>query len=172
MKKKIIIAVLGVFGLLCLAWFIPFVYMIFASSSSLIAGPVDAACKLARLASLPTGSQIVNTQDTENPFSASYRFIFKSDKDAIEKWLEFSPGIQEAKVTEYNEGLVLTPVTGLPEPMEDGVEYLFIPKNAPWFAPAITNGRKYEIPQDENADYGTVYVNNDTWTVYVTASHS
>jgi hypothetical protein len=52
-------------------------------------------------------------------------------------------------------------------------EYFALDKRYPWFDPVIkTRGRKYTIPQDHDANYGQVIINDETNVVYITVSHS
>jgi len=42
----------------------------------------------------------------------------------------------------------------------------------PWFHPNTTDGQVYEIPQDQNTNYGTVIVDRTQRIVYIQTSHS
>lgn len=138
---------------------------------------VKAACELARLSPLPANSTVTNMGGTSNPFSGTSRFCFTAQKQDIQSWLESSPGIKDAEEVKINADHVLLVVRSPEDLTDNGLpageyEILMVPANAPWFAPSIKNGWKYDIPQDSHANYGYVYVNDDTGEVCVSASHS
>jgi len=131
-------------------------------------------------------------------FSATYRFAFKADAAAIDRWLAQSPGlsgveplvltsdhtmiavtVEELKAweTAHPRGVLITRDMKPSEWMEygpyDEVHYWFsVSPRMEWFRPNVQNGRAYDIPQDRKANHGVVIVDDEKGVVWVSASHS
>jgi hypothetical protein len=122
-----------------------------------------AAMKRKRLASaLATGhlatipAQAYNLEaDTEGSlFARSYWVTFSASEAAIHHWLLKSPALAANQPTHCSH-----PVLFGARPT--------------WFRPeGIRRGLLYQIPQDENADYSTVWIDTETQTVFIKTSHS
>jgi hypothetical protein len=105
----------------------------------------------ARLAPLPPSAAGVRTEAVTNMFSGSVYLQFTASPAEVQDWLKASPGIREAET----EGQA---------PDSRG-------SDPAWFTPP-KGSRWYRIPQDHDANYGEVQVDETTGTVYVKASHS
>lgn len=146
---------------------IPLILLIFGLVSILIytiVGPsnyerLKVGLKIGRLSDLPKSAYEVKVSGTENFFSATVYIKFKAPMNDIDYFIRSSKGMQSANPDPFN--------------YENWKrEYSYILEKHPWFNPLTSNGRIYEIPQDENADYGTVIVDDNTDTVYIKVSHS
>jgi hypothetical protein len=119
---------------------------------------VHRALDLARLADLPKDAVQVKADGFANLFTMSYYLHFDASRESIRKFIADSPGL---------EGVVAEPFVAQEWP-QGSMEPRF-----PWFNPnVITRGRTYHVPKDLHAAYGTLYVDDDTNTVFVTSGRS
>ncbi|MGI4866282.1 MAG: hypothetical protein ACRYFZ_20315 [Janthinobacterium lividum] len=106
------------------------------------------------LAILPAQAHNIEADTEGNLFARSYWVTFTASDADIQRWLLESPTLAANKPTRC-----ARPV-------------LFGERPA-WFRPeGIRDGLLYHIPQDRNADYGTVWIDRETQTVYIKTSHS
>lgn len=152
--------------------------------------PVQRACDLARLPYPP--GKVLHAKDLVNPFAGTAAFMFTAPKEDIQHWLG------KCKELEPTQGVIYTPkhylltkshqeieqlrakgkqftfisILGSQDPIGDGFEVLSRSEGFPWFTPHITHGVRYYIQWDSSENYGSVFVDWDTNTVWVTGSHS
>ena len=106
------------------------------------------------LATLPAQAYNIEADTEGNLFARSYWVTFSASDAAIQHWLLKSPALAVSK------------------PARCSHPVLFGERPA-WFRPeSIRQGLLYQIPQDKNADYGTVWIDRETQTVYIKTSHS
>ncbi len=69
------------------------------------AGPdgIAVICEWARLASLPDTAADIQTKTEGNSFTRAFRVTFSLPEDDLEAWLQKSPGIQDAAITQLDE---------------------------------------------------------------------
>lgn len=157
----------GVIALACCAILYGLmVYALWAEPNS--GSAAKKACALARLAPVP--GNILREENRHNMFAGTSYVSFQATEAEIKEWIDASPGLKVAKITTYTKSYVLK--SGLNEsPAHDKSVDIHV-TYATWFAPSSRNGDKYEVPSDDHANYGTVYVDWDTGTVWIEASHS
>jgi len=132
--------------------------------------------RLGRLADLPTGAHDVRIDGSSSLFSSCYYLRFQAPADAIEAFVAASPGLRGLVAEQFTPAHMYLPSenssTGI---RRDGHRYFHYPdaSGCPWFDPTIrVKGRRFEIPQDANANYGEVIINDETQTVYIWVAHS
>lgn len=129
--------------------------------------------RLGRLASLPPSATDLRIDGTSNLFSSTYHIRFQANAEDIEKFIRNSPGLNGVLPTRFDANHQHLPYSKDDEARSVEHEYFGIDERYPWFNPIIkTRGRKYEIPQDHDANYGEVIVDDETNVVFITVSHS
>jgi hypothetical protein len=130
------------------------------------------ALDLARLADLPKGASGVKADGTSNMFSMTYLLRFQAPAAEIEAFIRQSPGLQGLAVEQPTpEHMSVQHSQG---GMSLGGHHRFhIDSRYPWFDPTVRNrGRRYEIPQDADARWGEVIIDDETSTVFVQGHRS
>ncbi len=106
------------------------------------------------LAALPAQAHHIEAATEGNLFARSYWVTFTASDTDIQRWILKSPALAATKPTRCSRPVLFG-------------------ERPSWFQPAgIRRGLLYQIPQDENADYGTVWIDEDTQVVYIKTSHS
>lgn len=169
-RLKLLLAAVACCGMIVMACgAILFGLMIYALGIAPNRGSAaEKACALARLAPVP--GKILQEENRHNMFAGSSYVYFRATEAEIKKWIDASPGLKAAKVINYTKDYVLASVPGYSHEYDASAEHVVT--HVPWFLPASKNGAKYEVPSDDHANYGTVYVDWDTGTVWISASHS
>ena len=131
------------------------------------------ALKLGRLAPIPESATDLRIDGTSNLFSSTYYISFRASAEDIDKFTRNSPGLNGVLPTRFDPNHQYLPFSRDDETRNAMHEYFGLDKRYPWFNPIITTrGRKYEIPQDHDANSGEVIINDETNVVYITVSHS
>jgi hypothetical protein len=153
-----------------------FLYRLAATFEDSYAGmpPVEAACVMARL-NPPPGNVI--RAESHVLLAGDAHVQFQADRAQIEAWLRNSPGIKDLKPSEtYSSNHELKFVDDdawLKENSDsERLDVEAIQPDTKWFAPRIKNGVRYEVPPDEAYDRGSIFIDWDTNTVWIWASHS
>ncbi|MBN1514652.1 MAG: hypothetical protein JXB13_21735 [Phycisphaerae bacterium] len=135
-------------------------------------GKVRRALDLARLADWPEGATGIRADGRSNMFSTEYRLRFSAPPEAIEAWIRQSPGLKGVAPEQFTPQHMLLPY---PADGETSAEHCYFHPDPryPWFDPTIRNrGRRYEVPQDANACWGEVLIDDETGTVYIQSHRS
>jgi hypothetical protein len=136
--------------------------------------PSQLACRLARLAPIP--GQVVWSENRQSPFSGSTYIVFRASRPEIEKWVADSPGMRGLSPTVFDANLRLEPPwdhqNNTMPPYDPHVERENVYTQEGKYVPTTKNGMRYKIPQDQDANYGTIIIDWDTGTVWIRASHS
>lgn len=122
---------------------------------------LTAGLKLGQLAELPMNATDVKVESKGNLFSKTVYISFKASKEDIESFINSSSSLNKMQpaIRDYtNKG--------------SSVYFTFSDGTVSWFNVKTKKARFYEIPQDKNANYGTVIVDDSTNTVYIRTSHS
>lgn len=107
-----------------------------------------------RLAPLPTGAHAVLVDTKGNLFARSFWVTFEAPAPAIQRWIQQSPGLAQLQ----------------PSACGRAVLYGEYPS---WFRPtSLRECQLYELPQDQYANYGTVWIDLEMKVVYIKTSHS
>jgi hypothetical protein len=129
--------------------------------------------KLGRLAAIPESATDLRIDGTSNLFSSTYHIRFRASAEDIDEFIRNSPGLNGVLPTRFDANHQHLPFFKDDEIRNAEHEYFGIDERYPWFNPIIkTRGRKYKIPQDHDANYGEVIINDETNVVYITVSHS
>ncbi|HSE23668.1 MAG TPA: hypothetical protein VLB68_18510 [Pyrinomonadaceae bacterium] len=129
--------------------------------------------KLGRLAAIPASASELKLDGTSNLFSSTYFIRFRATAKDIDDFVRNSPGLRGVTPTRFDANHQLLPFTNDDEMRSTEHEYFGVDKRYPWFNPVIKKrGRKYEIPQDHDANYGEVIIDDELNVVYITVSHS
>jgi len=130
--------------------------------------------QLGRLADLPVGANDVRIDGSSNLFTSCYRIRFKATPDEIEAFVACSPGLRGIAVEQFTPEHMYLPSPDFRNGTDaDGHCYYRTARDYPWFDPTIrVKGRRFEIPQDHNANYGEVLLNAETQTVFIWVAHS
>jgi hypothetical protein len=133
---------------------------------------LETTLKLGRLAAIPESATNLRIDGTSNLFSSTYHITFRSTAKNIDEFIRNSPGLNGVLPTRYDANQQLLPILKGDDRKAEH-DYFAVDERYPWFNPIIkTLGRKYEIPQDHDANYGEVIINDETNVVYITVSHS
>lgn len=140
---------------------------------------LEALQAMGRLAPLPSQAQHVQVDARTNMFAGSFWLRFEAPPEAIEAFLAASPGLAGVPPAAL--------CTGAPALLQAaGPNTVFAQKGAncephslnpppgqSWFDTArVGKGRLYAIPQDSDANGGTLLVDDEHHVVYVKVSHS
>jgi len=129
--------------------------------------------KLGRLAPIPESATDLRIDGTSNLFSSTYYISFRATAKDIDNFIQNSPGLNGLLPTRFDANHQHLPFSKDDEIRNAEHEYFGLDKRYPWFNPVITTrGRKYEIPQDHDANSGEVIINDETNVVYIKVSHS
>jgi hypothetical protein len=129
--------------------------------------------KLGRLAAIPESATDLKIDGTSNLFSSTYYIRFQASAEDINEFIRSSAGLNGVLPTRFDANHQHLPFFKDDEMRNAEHEYFGIDDRYPWFNPIIkTRGRKYKIPQDLDANYGEVIINDETNVVYITVSHS
>lgn len=129
--------------------------------------------KLGRLAAIPESATDLRIDGPSNLFSSTYHIRFRASAEDIDEFIRNSPGLNGVLPTRFDANYQHLPFFKDDEIRKAEHEYFGIDERYPWFNPTIkTRGRKYKIPQDHDANYGEVIINDETNVVYITVSHS
>ncbi len=129
--------------------------------------------KLGRLAAIPDSATDLRIDGTSNLFSSTYYIRFQASAEDIDEFVRHSPGLNGVLPTRFDANHQHLPFPKKGEIGNADHEYFGVDERYPWFNPIInTRGRKYIIPQDQDANYGEVIINDETNVVYITVSHS
>jgi len=159
--------------------------------------PIQQVCTLARVPYPP--GKILHKTFANGPFAGSSAIAFTASRSEIEAWIaqckdiEPKGGVaytpkhylvslhpedvrQSLDAGKYDEFHLVNIEGGGPvgddEAKRTGYEVAQILPAFPWFTPHITHGVRYNIPWNKHEDYGTIFVDWDTNTVWVTGSHN
>lgn len=113
-------------------------------------------CALAygRLADLPLAANNIKVDTEGSMFSRTFWLTFEADEQEINTWLAHSQSLASAKPAQLPKNMLLAEPPG-------------------WFNPnSIQRGEVFEIPQNKEALYGTVWIDRETHRVYIKTSHS
>lgn len=115
---------------------------------------IKGALATGRLAPLPAAAHAVQVDTEGSLFARSFWVAFEAPAPDIQQWVEESPSLSRNPA-----GVCQRPVLSGEQP--------------PWFGPTrIRNGLVYQIPQDKDANYGTVWIDQEANVVYIKTSHS
>ena len=133
------------------------------------------ALGLAGLAALPASATNVRSDGTKNTFSATYVIQFKAPAADIDAFLKASPrlaGITPEALTDQHQYIPYAEAKGETSKLESHAT--FHPEaRFPWYVPAVrSKGRRFVIPQDRQAVYGEVVVDDAAAIVYIKVSRS
>lgn len=143
MKKLLI-------GLACVA----LIGLLFSFSAYRKRSCIEGALAVGRLAPLPVEAHNVQAATEGSLFARSFWVTFTASNADIQHWVEQSPAL----------------IANKPAPCSQPVQF---GEHPTWFQPeSIRHGLLYLIPQDRNADYGTIWIDSETQTVYIKTSHS
>jgi len=160
--------------------------------------PVRTACGLARLP-YPPGKILQSKNEQSFCFSSS-KFAFRAPRDDIQAWLarctELEPkegipytpthyltfqtltdisrlhnGKQHSHFHTVNSHMRLEMGKTITAPLSE-YEVGIFEESFPWFTPHITHGTRYDIPPNGDDDHGTIFIDWDTNTVWVSARHN
>lgn len=130
------------------------------------------ALDLARLADLPKAASSVKADGTSNMFSMTYLLRFQAPAAEIEAFITQSPGLSGIAPEIFTPEHMCLPY---PQGGEADMRHhhFRIDARYPWFDPTIRDrGRRYVIPQDADACWGEVIVDDETNTVFVQSHRS
>ena len=150
---------------------------------------IDITRRICRLAPLPTQARDVQVYELSNPFAPSFWLRFEAPAESIEAFLAASPGLADVapqrmcsrEQTAAAEAHARRPHPPLPGAVSlsvstgDACEWhtIQVPSKLPWFdVGQVRTGRLYVIPQDSDANGGTLLVDDEHHTLYVAVSHS
>ncbi len=134
---------------------------------------VSRALDLGRLAALPPSASGVHADGTSNLFSMTYLLRFDAPADEIAAFVAQSPGLRGVAPEQFTAGhMMLQRPAGGGVPA-DGHRRFRLDPRYPWFDPTVRlRGRRYEIPQDANARWGEVIIDDERNTVFVQTHRS
>lgn len=148
---------------------------------------IDTARGIGRLAPLPAQASHVQVAAIDNLFNSSFWLRFEAPPEAIETFLATSPGlagVTPEALCSFTEAWPFFDSSPAPLPGQarlfaranEGCEprELSLPSSGQsWFDVASAGkGRLYVIPQDNEANGGTLVVDDAHHVVYVSVSHS
>lgn len=150
---------------------------------------IDITRRIGRLAPLPTQARGVQVYERSNAFAASFWLRFEAPAGSIEAFLAASPGLagvapqrmcsqEQTAAAEAHARRPHPPLPGavpLSVSTGDSCEWhnIQLPSKLPWFdVGQVRTGRLYVIPQDSDANGGTLVVDDEHHTLYVAVSHS
>jgi hypothetical protein len=113
---------------------------------------IEAALELGSLAPLPGSAKSIKVETSGGLFSRTFWLSFKADKEDIDKWTRGANILVRSKDTLY-----------LRQRLIDAPD---------WFYPSAAKTTRFEIPQDQDANYGTLFIDEEANIVYVKTSHS
>lgn len=133
---------------------------------------VRRALDLARLGELPPGASDVRAAGTSNLFSMSYVLRFRAPAGEIEDFIGRSVSLRGVAAEEFTPAHMCLPFAA-DAPPDAGHHRFHRDPRYPWFDPTIRrSGRRFVIPQDAQARWGEVLVDDATGTVLVRAGRS
>jgi hypothetical protein len=151
---------------------------------------IDITRLIGRLAPLPPQARNVQVYEVSNSFSSSFWLRFEAPPESITSFLTASPGLggvapqrmctrEETAAAEARTvgkaRMALPGVVSLSVRTADSCEWhhLQVRSTLPWFdVGQVRMGRLYVIPQDSDANGGTLVVDDEHHAVYVAVSHS
>lgn len=134
---------------------------------------IEVALKFGRLAPLPESAMKILVETRGNMMSGTFYLCFQGPSSDIEKWIKSSDGLKGVEVRHYTEKNMLLPYPNSADDSDPDQDYFHRNKKIPWYNPTIRKkGRRFDIPQDKEANYGMVIINDTNGVVYIKTSHS
>lgn len=134
-----------------------------------------------RLADLPASARNVKVETSGNMFSRQFWLKFEATPEDIEAFIAASPGLKGI-APEYigseqpHAPLIANATTnGITKVAEPETRRSREPEDEPirWIKMGVgKRGRRFEIPWDEQSNYGEVVIDDVTNTVYINTGHS
>jgi hypothetical protein len=130
---------------------------------------------MARLCRIPRSATGIQTARFSNLFTSAFYLRFNAPAEDIERFIQCSPSLKTLTPTTFNSFRKHLPYPDHNDNREIDKQHMYFTSinEVPWFNPTVeVRGRKYEIPQDGDANWGSLIVDDEKNIVYIEVRHS